>query len=77
MGQRFGHNYLAQTEQRKESGIRGREIPRKVHNTAVRSNGVCAICRENDRTQESPTFGNADPTRRNELVKNIGCVLVA
>ena len=77
MGQRFGHNYLAQTEQRKESGIRGREIPRKVHNTAVRSNGVCAICRENHRTQECPTFGNADPTRRNELVKNIGCVLVA
>ena len=42
---RFGDNYLAQTEQRMESGSRGREIPRKVHNTAVRSTGACAMHR--------------------------------
>ena len=38
----------------------------------------CAICRENHRTQECPTFGNADLTRRNELVKGhrlcFGCL---
>ena len=69
MGQRFGDNCLAQAEQRMESGVRGREVPRRVHNTAVRSTGACAICRENHRTQECPTFRNADLTRRNELVK--------
>ena len=69
MGQRFGDNYLAQAEQPMESGVRGREVPRRVHNTAVRSTGACAICWENHRTQECPTFRNADHTRRNELVK--------
>ena len=36
MGQRFGDNCLAQAEQRMESGVRGREVPRRVHNTAER-----------------------------------------
>ena len=78
MGQKFGDNYLAQTEQRMDSGIRGREVPRRVYNTAVRSTGACAFCRENHQTQECPTFRNADLTRRNELVKehrlSFGCL---
>ena len=57
---------------------KGREAPRRVHNTAVRPTVACVICRGNHPVQECPTFPKGDLAKRNELVKDhrlcFGCL---